>query len=57
MGTQLIDFAKDKASERGCRQLEVTTSMRREQTQAYYESIGFEKTSFRYIQNLDVTPK
>ncbi|MFB2639078.1 GNAT family N-acetyltransferase [Shewanella bicestrii] len=57
VGTQLIDFTKDRASERGCRQLEVTTSMRREQTQAYYESIGFEKTSFRYIQNLDVNPK
>ena len=31
--------------------------MRREQTQAYYESIGFEKTSFRYIQALEVNPK
>lgn len=57
VGTQLIDFAKGRASERGCRQLEVTTSMRREQTQAYYESIGFEKTSFRYIQAIDVNPK
>ncbi|MFB2685190.1 GNAT family N-acetyltransferase [Shewanella mangrovisoli] len=53
VGTQLIDFAKGRASERGCRQLEVTTSMRREQTQAYYESIGFEKTSFRYIQAIE----
>ncbi|MEE1981177.1 GNAT family N-acetyltransferase [Shewanella xiamenensis] len=53
VGTQLIDFAKSRASERGCRQLEVTTSMRREQTQAYYESIGFEKTSFRYIQAIE----
>lgn len=53
VGTQLIDFAKDRASKRGCCQLEVTTSMRREKTQAYYESIGFEKTSFRYIQAIE----
>ncbi|MFB2727559.1 GNAT family N-acetyltransferase [Shewanella mangrovisoli] len=57
VGTQLIDFAKGRASERGYRQLEVTTSMRREQTQAYYEAIGFEKTSLRYIQAIDVNPK
>lgn len=53
VGTQLIDFAKDRASKRGCCQLEVTTSMRRDKTQAYYESIGFEKTSFRYIQAIE----
>ncbi|ABK47893.1 MULTISPECIES: GNAT family N-acetyltransferase [Shewanella] len=53
VGTQLIDLAKGRASELGCRQLEVTTSMRREQTQAYYEAIGFEKTSFRYIQAIE----
>ncbi|AAN54935.1 GNAT family N-acetyltransferase [Shewanella oneidensis MR-1] len=53
VGTQLIDFAKDRASERDCRQLEVTTSMHREKTQAYYESIGFEKSSFRYIQAIE----
>lgn len=53
VGTQLINFAKDRASKRGCCQLEVTTSMRRDKTQAYYESIGFEKTSFRYIQAIE----
>ncbi|EGM69577.1 GNAT family N-acetyltransferase [Shewanella sp. HN-41] len=53
IGTQLIRFAKARAHEYGCSKLEVTTSMRREKTQAYYEAIGFEKTSFRYIQDID----
>ncbi|WP_297895896.1 GNAT family N-acetyltransferase [Shewanella sp.] len=53
VGTQLINFAKTRANEQGCSKLEVTTSMRREKTQAYYEAIGFEKTSFRYIQEID----
>lgn len=52
VGTQLINFAKARANEQGCHQLEVTTSMRREKTQAYYEAIGFEKTSFRYIHTI-----
>lgn len=38
--------------EYGCSKLEVTTSMRREKTQANYEAIGFEKTSFRYIHTI-----
>ncbi|WP_198780263.1 GNAT family N-acetyltransferase [Shewanella putrefaciens] len=53
VGTQLINFTKTRANEQGCSKLEVTTSMRREKTQAYYEAIGFEKTSFRYIQEID----
>ncbi|MCL1091643.1 GNAT family N-acetyltransferase [Shewanella profunda] len=52
VGTRLIRFSKARAFEYGCSKLEVTTSMRREKTQAYYEAIGFEKTSFRYIQDV-----
>jgi len=52
IGSQLIDFAKEMAVDKGCNALEVTTSLQRASTQAYYESIGFKKTSFRYLQEL-----
>lgn len=53
VGSQLIDHAKSMALTEKCSMLEVTTSFRREQTQAYYESIGFQKTSFKYVLKLE----
>lgn len=53
VGTELIDFAKEVADKKGCTQLEVTTSLKREKTQKYYASIGFDKSSYRYIQPLN----
>ena len=53
VGSKLIDFAKSMALAEKCSILEVTTSLRREQTQAYYESIGFQKTSYKYVQKLE----
>ncbi|MCP4232705.1 MAG: GNAT family N-acetyltransferase [Aestuariibacter sp.] len=52
VGRQLIQFAQVKARQHACAQLEVTTSLERKATQAYYEHIGFIKTSFRYYLNL-----
>ena len=52
VGTQLIQFAQLKARQRACAQLEVTTSIERKATQAYYEHAGFIKASFRYYMNL-----
>ena len=52
VGRQLIQFAQVKAQQHACAQLEVTTSLEREATQAYYEHAGFIKTSFRYYMNL-----
>lgn len=53
VGTALIGFAKNKAKTNGCSQLEVTTSLHREATQAYYSHIGFKQTSFRYSMDLN----
>lgn len=53
VGSKLINHAKSVALSRKCNILEVTTSLQRQQTQKYYESMGFEKTSYKYIQNLD----
>ena len=52
IGTVLIEHAKKRAIEEGCQIIEVTTSLLREQTQAYYESIGFSKSSYKYVQKL-----
>lgn len=52
VGTALIDFAKEVADKKGCTQLKVTTSLKREKAQKYYASIGFDKSSYRYIQPL-----
>jgi len=54
VGSKLIDYAKSMALSQKCSMLEITTSLRREQTQAYYESIGFQKTSYKYVQRLEV---
>jgi N-acetylglutamate synthase-like GNAT family acetyltransferase len=53
VGSKLIDYAKSMALAGKCSMLEVTTSLRREQTQTYYESIGFQKTSYKYVQTLE----
>lgn len=55
VGTMLIKFAQEKALNRSCAQLEVTTSLLREKTQKYYETIGFTKSSFRYFKNIDTS--
>jgi len=49
IGSKLINYAKSVALSKKCSVLEVTTSSRREQTQKYYKSIGFKKTSYKYI--------
>lgn len=53
VGTELVAFAKNQALRNACGQLEVTTSLLRDKAQKYYESIGFTKSSYRYIQNVD----
>ena len=57
LGSKLINYAKLMALAEKCNVLEVTTSLQREQTQAYYEYIGFQKTSYKYVQKLDEIKK
>ncbi|MFH4576664.1 GNAT family N-acetyltransferase [Vibrio diabolicus] len=53
IGSKLVDYAKSVALAEKCSVLEVTTSLRREKTQTFYESIGFKKTSYKYVQRLE----
>lgn len=53
IGKKLIDFALNQAQAKSCAQLEVTTSLSRKATQAYYEQLGFTKASYRYYLNIN----
>ena len=48
VGKKLINFAVTQAQTKSSAQLEVTTSLARKATQAYYERNGFKKASYRY---------
>lgn len=52
VGKKLVQFATTQAATKSCAQLEVTTSLARKSTQAYYERIGFKKASYRYYLNI-----
>ncbi|NVK55311.1 MAG: GNAT family N-acetyltransferase [Alteromonadaceae bacterium] len=52
VGKKLIQFAATQAASKSCAQLEVTTSLARKATQAYYERMGFKKASYRYYLNV-----
>lgn len=52
VGKKLINFAATQAKAKSCAQLEVTTSLARKATQAYYERIGFKKASYRYYSDI-----
>lgn len=52
VGKKLIRFATSQAASKSCAQLEVTTSLARKATQAYYERIGFKKASYRYYLDI-----
>jgi ribosomal protein S18 acetylase RimI-like enzyme len=54
IGKKLIQFAVARAQSHSCAQLEVTTSLARKATQAYYEHNGFMKASFRYYLDIGV---
>ncbi|MDD2838981.1 MAG: GNAT family N-acetyltransferase [Sulfuricurvum sp.] len=53
IGLKLIEFAESESKKRKCVGLEITTSTKRHETHAYYEKLGFDKTSFRYYKSLE----
>ncbi|WP_432470550.1 GNAT family N-acetyltransferase [Amphritea sp. HPY] len=48
-GTALVELARARAKARQCSSLELTTNFRRNKTHAYYEHLGFEKTSYKFV--------
>ena len=51
-GTKLIRLAQARAKARQCSGIELTTNFRRQKTHAYYEHLGFEKTSYKFVMSV-----
>ena len=52
IGAQLVAEAERRLAERGCKIIEVTSNMRRERAHRFYEKLGYERTSFRFMKRL-----
>lgn len=50
VGAALVEFADAWARERGAWVLMLTTNVRREDAQRFYESMGFGRTGYRYAR-------
>lgn len=48
IGRRLVDAAERWAAERGCVLIEVTSNRKRIEAHAFYESLGYERTSYRF---------
>ena len=52
IGALLVAEAERRLAERGCKIIEVTSNMRRERAHQFYEKLGYERTSFRFMKRL-----
>jgi len=53
IGTVLVAEAEKRLAARGCKILEVTSNQRRERAHGFYEKLGYERTSFRFMKRLE----
>ena len=52
VGKRMMKFAAQRARERGCYKLMLSSSIRRINAQAFYESLGYERHGFSYLLSL-----
>jgi len=52
IGAMLLAEAEKRLSKLGCRIVEVTSNMRRERAHHFYEQLGYERTSYRFMKTL-----
>ncbi len=52
IGALLVAEAEKRLTARGCKMVEVTSNMRRERAHGFYEKLGYERTSFRFMKRL-----
>jgi GNAT superfamily N-acetyltransferase len=52
VGQALMDALETMAREAGCGRIEVTSNLRREGAHAFYERLGYEETSKRFVKPL-----
>lgn len=53
IGRTLVDAAERHLSAKGCGLVEVTSNRRREDAHAFYERLGYERTSYRFAKPLE----
>jgi GNAT superfamily N-acetyltransferase len=53
IGAMLIAEAEKLLTALGCKILEVTSNVRRERAHQFYEKLGYERTSYRFMKRLD----
>jgi GNAT superfamily N-acetyltransferase len=53
IGALLMAEAERRLSKRGCKIIEVTSNMRRDRAHHFYEQLGYERTSYRFMNRLD----
>ncbi len=52
IGRLLVAASEARLRDRGCALVEVTSNMRRGEAHAFYEALGYERTSFRFFKAL-----
>ena len=52
IGRALVAAAEGAALREGCGILEVTSNMRRAEAHAFYEKLGFDRSSYRFVKKL-----
>lgn len=52
IGALLVAEAEKRLAGRGCKIVEVTSNQRRERAHGFYETLGYERTSFRFMKKL-----
>nr|WP_277622848.1 GNAT family N-acetyltransferase [Sphingomonas telluris] len=52
IGALLIAEAEKRLAALGCKILEVTSNVRRERAHQFYEKLGYERTSYRFMKRL-----
>src|SRR5262249_2273899 len=53
VGKQMMIFAAERARERGCYKLMLSSATRRINAQAFYETLGYERHGISYMLSLD----
>lgn len=53
IGALLMAEAESRLSKRGCKIIEVTSNMSRDRAHHFYEQLGYERTSYRFMSRLD----
>ncbi len=55
IGARLVNAVEQALAESGCYMVEVSSNLRRTAAHAFYERLGYERTSYRFARELPTT--